>query len=40
MDAVFLEVFNRSIAAGWMVLAVLVLRALLFRAPKQQRCHL
>ena len=31
MDAVFLAVLNRSIAAGWMVLAVLVLRALLFR---------
>ena len=40
MDALFLEVLNRSIAAGWMVLAVLVLRALLWRAPKQQRCHL
>ncbi|MBR4550131.1 MAG: hypothetical protein IKO83_09505 [Oscillospiraceae bacterium] len=40
MDAVFLELLNRSIAAGWLVLAVVALRALLWRAPKQQRCHL
>ena len=40
MDAVFLNILNRSIAAGWMVLAVVVLRALLRRAPKQRRCHL
>lgn len=40
MDALFLEVLNRSIAAGWLVLAVVALRALLWRAPKQQRCHL
>ena len=40
MDAVFLALLNRSIAAGWMVLAVLLLRVLLSRAPKQLHCHL
>lgn len=40
MDAVFLELLNRSIAAGWLVLAVVALRALLRRAPKNLRCLL
>ncbi len=37
MSGLFLAVFNRSIAAGWVVLAVLLLRALLCRAPRWTR---
>ena len=40
MDAVFLELLNRSIAAGWLVLAVVAFRALLPWAPKDMRCLL
>ena len=40
MDAVFLELLNRSIAAGWLILAVVLLRLLLNRAPKNLRCLL
>ena len=40
MDAVFLELLNRSIAAGWLVLAVVAFRALLKHAPKNLRCLL
>ena len=38
MEAVFLSLVNRSITAGWLVLAVLVLRLLLRRAPKSILC--
>ena len=38
MEAVFLSLVNRSITAGWLVLAVLVLRLLLRRAPKSVLC--
>ena len=38
MEAVFLSLVNRSITAGWLVLAVLVLRLLLRRAPKSMLC--
>ncbi len=34
MEAVFLQVLNMGICAGWIVLAVLVLRLLVSRAPK------
>lgn len=34
MEAVFLKILNMSIAASWLVLAVLVLRLLLKKAPK------
>ena len=34
MSEIFLTVFNMSISAGWIVLAVLLLRLLLRRAPK------
>ena len=34
MNALFLQVLNLSLAAGWMVLAVLLLRVLLKKAPK------
>lgn len=34
MTALFLEVVNMSIAAGWLILAVLILRLVLKKAPK------
>lgn len=40
MDAVFLNVFNRSISAGWMILAIVCLRQLFRKAPKAWRCVL
>lgn len=40
MTDVFLNLVNRSIAAGWLVLAVLLLRPLLKSAPKSFRCIL
>ncbi len=40
MTALFLRLVNLAIAAGWLVLAVLVLRLLLRRAPKWSRCIL
>lgn len=40
MEALFLELLNRSIAAGWTILGVLFLRALLRNGPKAMRCVL
>ena len=40
MTDIFLNLVNRSIAAGWLVLAVLLLRPLLRSAPKSFRCIL
>lgn len=40
MDLVFVELLNRSIAAGWLILAVLVLRLILKKAPKWLTCIL
>ena len=40
MAAIFLKLFNMSIAAGWLILAVLVLRLLLKKAPKWVSCLL
>lgn len=40
MDAVFLKLLNMSITAGWIILAVLVLRLLLRRMPKRFICAL
>ena len=40
MDAVFLKILNMSIAAGWLILAVVVLRFLLKKAPKWLPCVL
>ena len=40
LDQVFLALVNRSIAATWLVAAVLVLRFALRRAPKWTRCLL
>lgn len=40
MDKIFLSLLNRSIAAGWLILAVLALRLLLKKAPKWLPCIL
>ena len=40
MAAIFLKLFNMSIAAGWLILAVLVLRLLLKKVPKWVSCLL
>ena len=40
MDAVFVKLFNMSMAAGWMILAVLLLRLLLRKAPHWFHCLL
>lgn len=40
MDALFLKLLNMSISAGWLILAVIVLRLLLQKAPKWTRCAL
>lgn len=40
MSEVFLKLFNMSIAAGWLILAVIVLRLLLKKAPKWLSCIL
>ena len=34
METVFLKILNMSITAGWLVLAVLLMRLLLRKAPK------
>ena len=34
METVFLKILNMSITAGWLVLAVLLMRLLLKKAPK------
>lgn len=40
MDAVFIKLLNMSIAASWLILAVILLRVLLWRSPKWIRCIL
>ena len=40
MEHIFVEILNRSIAAGWVILAVAALRLLLRRAPKWTSCLL
>lgn len=40
MEAVFLRVLNMGIAAGWVILGVLLLRLVLRKAPKAFRCAL
>jgi len=40
MAAVFLKILNMSITAGWIVLAVMLLRLLLQKMPKQFTCML
>lgn len=39
-DTVFLIPFNRAVAAGWLILAVILLRLVFTRAPKQLRIWL
>lgn len=40
MGEVFLKILNMSIAAGWMILAVIIVRFLLKKVPKSFRCIL
>lgn len=40
MENLFLAFWNRSIAAGWLILAVAALRLILKKAPKSMRCLL
>lgn len=40
MDAIFWELLNRSITAGWLIVAVMALRLLLRKAPKWLPCAL
>lgn len=40
MESIFMEILNRSIAAGWMILAVIILRMLLRKAPRWTICLL
>ena len=40
MDALFLTILNMSITAGWIILAIMLLRILLKAAPKWIRCAL
>ena len=40
MSAVFLKLLNMSIAAGWLAVAVIVLRLCLKKAPKAIHCAL
>ena len=40
MEAVFLKLVNMSYTAGWLILAILILRPLLKKAPQWIRCAL
>ncbi len=40
MDALFIKIFNLGVTAGWFVLAVLLLRPLMKKAPKWINCLL
>ena len=40
MEMIFLNVFNRSLAAGWLILAVIVVRFFLKKAPRRLSCVL
>lgn len=40
MDAVFIKLLNMSISASWLILAVIMLRVILKKAPKWIRCIL
>lgn len=40
MDAIFLKLLNMSITASWLILAVIVLRLVLKKAPKWTHCAL
>ena len=40
MSAVFLELFNRAVSAGWLLLALLILRPVLKKLPAWAWCLL
>lgn len=40
MEAVFLKILNMSICAGWLILAVLLLRMMMGKGLKSFRCLL
>ena len=40
MSTIFLKILNMSLSAGWLILAVIVLRLLLKKAPKWVSCLL
>ena len=40
MEAVFIKILNMSITASWLILAVILIRFLLKKAPKSTRCIL
>ncbi len=40
METLFIGLLNMSVAAGWLILAVLLLRFVLWKAPKSVRCIL
>ena len=40
MERLLLSLWNRSAAAGWLILAVVLLRLVLQKAPKSMRCLL
>lgn len=40
LSDVFLKLLNMTISAGWLALAVMILRPVLYRAPKYIRCFL
>lgn len=40
MEQIFVEIVNRSITAGWVILAVAALRLMVRRAPKWTVCLL
>ena len=38
MEAIFLKILNMSITASWLVLAIVILRLILKKAPKAGMC--
>ena len=40
MEKIFLQLLNRSVAASWLILAILLLRIVLRKAPKSLFCIL
>ncbi len=40
MENLFIQIFNMGVAAGWLILAVLLLRCILRNMPKNMRCIL
>ena len=40
MSEIFLKIFNMSIAASWLILAIIIIRPFLKKAPKRILCLL